>query len=224
MDSVSNNNVNFEQIGLRTNPVNEEELSEADEFMVLLLAQIENQDPMEPMENGEFLSQLAQINTASGIADLQTSFDKAAESLQSNQALQASSMVGRSVVIPSDISPLSNGKLAGAVVVPEGATQVDIKIYNLEGVLAKSINLGALDEGINDFEWNGIADNGQLMPEGEYEMRASVRFENGLSEAAQTMANAVVESVTIGSGGQGLALNLDGLGSWKMSDVIQIHQ
>lgn len=221
MEGVSNY---IENLGLRTKPVEKEAMSDSDQFLHLMLAQIKNQDPMKPMENGEFLSQLAQMNMASGVSEMKESFSSVAETLQSNQALQASSMVGRTVVVPSESAPLVNGKLQGAIALSEDVTKAEVRIYSQEGVLVNTIKMGANASGLTEFNWNGKDQNGNLLPDGEYEVKATAWFDNGLSESVPTVANAVVESVTIGRGGQGLALNLDGLGSWRMSDVLQIHQ
>lgn len=223
MESISGNNAYFDSLGLRTEAVEEAPASESDEFMTLMLAQIQNQDPMDPMDNGEFLTQLAQINSAGSLADLQSSTNDITEMLQSSQALQASSMVGRTVVVPSEHATLSGGKLAGSVAVPEVSDRVDVKIYNQDGVLVKTLDLGALDGGVEDFSWDGKDSDGNVLPNGQYEIKATAWYGSS-SEALPTMANALVESVTIGVGGQGLALNLDGLGSWRMADVFQIHQ
>jgi len=223
MDSISGNSAYFDSLGLRSEPTKEEPASESDEFMTLMLAQIQNQDPMDPMDNGEFLTQLAQINSAGSLAELQSSSNDINEMLQSSQALQASSMVGRTVAVPSDMSALRGGKLAGSVGVPEVSDRVDVKIYDQGGALVKTLDLGALEGGIADFSWDGKDSDGNTLPDGQYEMKATAWYGSS-SEALPTMANALVESVTIGRGGEGLALNLDGLGSWKMADVFQIHQ
>ncbi|VAW87201.1 Flagellar basal-body rod modification protein FlgD [hydrothermal vent metagenome] len=224
MDNVTNSNAYLEGLGLGANPKAEKPASKSDEFLTLMLAQIQNQDPLKPMDNGEFLTQLAQIETAGGIADLQQSTNDVVNALQSSQALQASSMVGRSVVVPSDVSNLSNGRLGGSVAVVDAADRVEVKIYSESGSLVKTIDLGALPKGIADFSWDGKDENGNSLPDGQYEMKSTAWYSSGVTEALPTMANARVESVTIGGGSQGIALNLDGLGSWRMADVLQIHQ
>ncbi len=222
MEGVSNNTY-LESLGLRTSPTQKASMSESDQFLHLMLAQIQNQDPMQPMENGEFLSQLAQFNMAGGVAELQKSFSEVASTLQSNQALQASSMVGRTVVVPSEMGSLSNGSMTASVAVPQEADRVDVKIYDENGVLVKTLNLGPSKGGIEEFEWNGVGADGNDLPDGQYEIKATAWY-GGNSEAVPTMASALVESVTIGTGGQGIALNLEGLGSWRMADVLQIRQ
>ncbi|MCF6219108.1 MAG: flagellar hook assembly protein FlgD [Gammaproteobacteria bacterium] len=224
MENITSSSAYLESLGLGATPKSEEAPSKSDEFLTLMLAQIENQDPLEPMDNGEFLTQLAQIEAAGGIADLQVSFDSMANTLQSSQALQASSMVGRNVVVPSDTSSLRNGNLSGAVGLADAAERVDVKIYNESGSLVRTLDLGALSGGISSFSWDGKDAEGNVLPDGQYEIKSTAWYSSGVTEQLPTMANATVESVTIGSGSQGIALNLDGLGSWRMADVLQIHQ
>ncbi len=224
MENVTGSSAYLEGLGLGARPKVEEPASKSDEFLTLMLAQIQNQDPLKPMDNGEFLTQLAQIETAGGIADLQRSTNDVVNALQSSQALQASSMVGRSVVVPSDVSSLSNGRLGGSVAVYEEADRVEVKIYSESGSLVKTIDLGSLLKGIADFSWDGTDESGNSLPDGQYEIKSTAWYSSGVTEELPTMAIARVESVTIGGGSQGIALNLDGLGSWRMADVLQIHQ
>ncbi len=224
MESITSSSAYLDSLGLGAKPEVEEAESKSDEFLTLMLAQIENQDPLDPMDNGEFLTQLAQIEAAGGIADLQQSTNDVVNALQSSQALQASSMVGRSVVVPSDVSNLNNGRLGGSVAVAEEADRVDVRIYNASGSLVRTIDLGAQPQGVAGFSWDGTDESGTSLPDGQYAIESTAWYSSGTTEALSTMASARVESVTIGGGSQGIALNLDGLGSWRMSDVVQIQQ
>ncbi len=86
------------------------------EFLELMVAQLKNQDPFKPLENGDFIAQMAQFSAVSGMDKLQSSFDTLAGSLQSNQALQASTLVGRSVLVPASQAPLSpQGNIRGVL-------------------------------------------------------------------------------------------------------------
>ena len=93
----------FEDLGLKTDhvkkPTEKKQLGQED-FMDLMLTQMNNQDPFKPMENGEFLTQMAQFSAVSGLKDIKESFQGLADTMQSNQALQAASMVGRKVLVP----------------------------------------------------------------------------------------------------------------------------
>ncbi|MCK5648382.1 MAG: flagellar hook assembly protein FlgD, partial [Gammaproteobacteria bacterium] len=115
--SIINNDVAlYDNLGLTRTNEPKVEASKEDQFMQLLIAQLKNQDPLEPQENGEFLSQLAQFETAAGAEELQKSFDDFSTNMQSASALQASSLVGRSVLAPGGIAQLEAGQnVAGQV-------------------------------------------------------------------------------------------------------------
>jgi len=220
MESI-NNTQHFDSLGLATKTPDKKEKTDEDQFLQLMLAQMKNQDPFKPMENGQFLSQLAQFSTVSGINEMNESFQTIAGSLQSNQALQASSMVGRSVVVPAENSYLSASGMRGAVQVDELVESVIVRITDQSGQVIRQVDLGPQEPGQVDFLWDGKGADGQQYPPGVYGISADSRL-GQRSEALQTFANTSVESVTIGKGGQGLTLNLTGIGSYGMSDVKQI--
>jgi len=122
----------FEQIGLRTVQEMQKRDENAarlgqEEFLELMIAQLQNQDPFEPMENGNFLAQMAQFGTVSGIQELQQSFESLSSSLVSNQALQAAALVGRQVLAPAGVAILEEGGgLQGAVELPAASPAVSV--------------------------------------------------------------------------------------------------
>jgi len=192
-----------------------------EDFMSLMTTQLKNQDPLKPMDSGDFLGQIAAFGTVSGIGDLQTSFDGFAKSMQSDQALQGSSLVGRSVLIPSSIGNMTaeNG-LKGQINVAEPVTDLKIQINNKNGVTVRTIEMGAAS-GYTNFIWDGFSEEGEALPEGVYQIKASGTI-NQTNTAFATATVAKVDSVLVGSGGQGLTVNLAGIGSAPFSDVQEI--
>ena len=214
----------FSQLGL-TQPKEQSKKNDQlgqEEFLELMTTQLKFQDPLKPMENGEFIGQMAQFGTVSGIGDLNTAFSSLSSSLQSNQALQASTLVGRAVLVPTDTVNLQAGEpVRGAVDLDRFATNVTINIEDNAGQLLQRINLGNQEAGMVDFEWNGIDQAGNAMPDGIY--RISAQVERGNSVEAGAMLGVVdVESVTLGSGGQDLTLSVTGLGDIQMDQVRKI--
>ena len=178
------------------------------EFLKLMVTQLKNQDPFEPMENGDFISQMAQFSSVTGLAELQQSFESLANSLQSNQALQASSLVGRTVLVPSAVGSLPNGgSLSGSVDLPASGNSTAVNIFDGSGQLMRRLELGFQSAGDVYFNWDGLTDSGTPAPTGRYYMSADAVI-NGETVALQTLVSASVESVTLGQGGQGLTLNL----------------
>jgi flagellar basal-body rod modification protein FlgD len=197
------------------------ELGQQD-FLELLVAQIKNQDPLDPQTNGEFLSQLAQFSSADGISKMQQSLDTLSNSLQSNQALQASALVGRKVLVPGDSGFLSSSAgLKAAVDLPVSASNLRASIYSSSGELVNSIELGAKPSGMVNFEWDGLKSNGQRAQEGMYTIKVEGLSE-GKNKAFGTMIAANVDSVTLGQNGDELKLNVAGIGQIPLSQVKQI--
>ncbi len=216
----------YEKLGLAARPPDSarprDRLGQA-EFLELMIAQLRNQDPLKPMENGEFLGQMAQFGTVSGIQDLQASIDGLAVALQSGQALQASALVGRSVLVSGEDGRLAaDGQgLAGRVELPETATALTLDITDAAGQTVRSLALGAQAAGPVPFKWDGLTDGGQPAPPGIYRVTAQAVID-GAPTAVEAALARRVESVSIGQGGQGVTLNLDGGRSVPLGEVREI--
>lgn len=222
--STVENNV-FQQLGLtRTATTNDssDRLGQ-DQFLELMITQLNNQDPMKPMENGEFLGQLAQFSTVTGLQDLQNSFNQLSQSLVSNQALQASTLVGKHVMVPSEQVAFDGTAVQGAVDLPASVSELAVGIYSPSGQLVQRIDLGQQASGLVNFSWDGSAASGATAPKGNYLIRAEARIA-GQVEAVETLTVAKVDSVSVGRSGEEIALNLLGLGTVDFSNVRQIMQ
>ena len=212
----------FEDLGLtRLQEQARSELGQED-FLRLMITQLENQDPFKPMESGDFLGQIAQFGTVEGLATLNGSFDSLASSLVSNQALQAASLVGRPVLIDSPEGFLANGgTLGGAAELVRPATDVSIQITDATGVLVKEIALGPQNAGLVSFVWGGDTSSGVPAPPGRYRMTAQVIEQGRQSDGASVFVSAQVDSVSFGP--RGLNVNLLGLGQIPFGSVKQIR-
>jgi len=192
-----------------------------EDFMSLMTSQLKNQDPLKPMESGEFLGQIAAFGTVSGIGDLKTSFDGFSASMQSDQALQGSLLVGRSVLVPSSIGTMTaEDGMRGQINVAEPVTDLKVQIYNENGVPVRTIEMGSA-AGYTNFTWDGFDDHGQALTPGVYQFKATGTA-NGDNTAFATATVAKVESVLVGSGNQGLIMNLGGIGSVPFSEAQEI--
>lgn len=190
-------------------------------FLQLMVTQLKNQDPLNPMENGEFLSQIAQFGTVSGIDELNDSFGGLSASISSDQGLQATNLVGRTVVVPSGEALLSaGGDVRGEILLPASTSSMQLYISDGNGELVKQINLGSQQSGQVSFSWDGLMDDGSYADPGVYQVRAEAVF-NGENSGLPTLVQADVDSVTLG-GASGLILNLAGLGGYTFGDVQQI--
>lgn len=193
-----------------------------DTFLKLMIAQLKNQDPTSPMESQEFLQQLAQFSTVSGINNLQTSVSSLASSLQSSQALQASTMVGRDVLVASESLPLAaTGGASGAIELSEAATNLGVSVYDRNGTLVKRIDLGSRSAGLVNFDWDGTNVKGERVPQGSYQLKAEAVVDKE-TVSYPTYINEKVNSVTLQRNGAGPLLNLSSLGTVTLDQLKQI--
>lgn len=192
------------------------------DFLRLMIAQVRNQDPMDPKTNGDFLAQLAQFSTNDGISRMQESIQQLASSLQSNQALQASALVGRKVLVNSNIMHLANeGSAKVAVEVPAKVDDLSAAVYSESGELITKIPLGQREVGQFEFNWDGMNQKGERMPAGKYTIKVNGIYQ-GQEVALKTMIAANVDSVSLGQNGEGVRLNVAGIGSVPLSEIKQI--
>jgi flagellar basal-body rod modification protein FlgD len=190
------------------------------QFLELMIAQLKNQDPFKAMDPSQFLGQLAQFGTVTGIQDMQGAFATLSDSLRASQVLDGSTMVGREVLLAADVAQLGEqGSVNGAVEVPAGANAVELSVRDASGQLVRRMSLSTA-EGLNDFSWDGIADNGVRVAPGKYTLEA-VASVAGKNSSLQTLLSDRVNSVTIDSN-HGLTLNTRGLGAHPLSDVRRV--
>ncbi|MGE8150989.1 flagellar hook assembly protein FlgD [Pseudomonas vancouverensis] len=190
-----------------------------DAFLQLLVTQLKNQNPLEPQDNGAFVAQLAQFSSLEGITTLNDTVSGLASNYNSSQALQASSLVGRSVIAPGSKAVVDTSKsLSGSVVVPSSVAGVTLKITDADGKAVRTIDLGSQSAGNASFIWDGKNDAGEVAPAGTYTFGATSTIDSQ-SVALITNLPATVNSVTISQTGGELMLNLAGLGSVALSKV-----
>ena len=194
-----------------------------DDFLKLMVTQLRNQDPFSPLENGDFIAQMAQFSSVSGLNELQNSFKQLATSLQSNQALQASTLVGRSVLVPSSSGFLKDtGTVDGVITLPGSSSNVYINVEDAKGQVVRRVGLGSQSAGDIPFSWDGRTNDGDRAPSGQYKITAEAQASDKFV-SLETFVNAAVESVTLNSGIGGLTLNLTDLGSMPFSQVREIR-
>lgn len=194
-----------------------------EDFLKLLTVQMSNQDPMSPDGPGEFLGQMAQFGTVDGIGRLNKSVESLSQLFNANQALQASSLVGRNVQIASPIGVLrQNDGLHAAVNVDGHVNNLSVAIKNAQGEVVKQMFLGDQPQGITEFTWDGTRDDGTPCQPGRYQLVAE-GISGGAHVALGTMVTTNVDSVTLGQGGsESVLLNLGELGSVSINNVNKI--
>jgi flagellar basal-body rod modification protein FlgD len=214
----------FSNLGLSAPPPQaggRDELGQED-FLKLMMTQFQNQDPFSPMENGDFLGQLAQFGTVNGIEQLNGAFSGLQNSIQNDQALQAANLVGHSVLAEADVSYLGDdSRIAGAVELYASVSDVEVEITDVQGQLIRRLNLGEQPPGLARFEWDGSTQDGSRAEPGNYRIATRV-IQGGYIESAQPLLESKIESVSLGGLGQGLSLNVSGGGTLSLNDVRRI--
>ncbi len=192
-----------------------------DDFLTLMSTQLNNQDPLKPLDSTAFVAQLAQFGTVSGIQSMQASLATLADSLRASQALSGATLVGHGILAPGEQASLATGtELYGAVQVPQGASHVAVHVYDAGGQLVRHLGVPAI-AGQQSFAWDGLADNGAALPSGTYTFKA-VASVGGAGESLQPLLYATVGSVSIGSDGTTLTLNTRELGPVALGSVVQV--
>jgi flagellar basal-body rod modification protein FlgD len=193
------------------------------DFLTLMLAQLQNQDPTNPVDSNTFLTQLAQLSEVQGINTLNTSFSTLSSSLTSAQTLQASSLLGKDALVTSStVNQTSGATVTGAVTVPQTTSSVTLSIVNSAGQTVRTLSLGAQAAGQASFSWDGNTSGGTAAPSGTYTLTAIYGGQTTSSTAATTAVNGVVDSVSMGAGTSGMTLNVAGVGSVPISSLQQI--
>lgn len=187
-------------------------LNEAN-FFQLLTAQLEHQDPLNPMSGDQFAAELAQFSTASGVQNLQTNIS----------GQEAVALVGHNVAVPGNTLVLGrSGAAAGAFNLSAASKNVTVAITDTTGKTVASLNLGAMPAGTQTFSWNGAGANGSTLASGAYGLKVTAVAANGAAVSATPYA--VVPVTGVGLGGQsGPVLDVGGgLAPVPLSAVQQV--
>lgn len=199
-------------------PEKSDELSQT-RFLTLLTAQLKNQDPMNPLDNAQVTSQLAQISTVDGIERLNSMLGKIMEGQQSTEAMQAAALVGRGVLVPGKGLVLSDAGAIGGFSLSAPADKVTLSIKDAHGLEVASVPLGSFDAGTHNFQWDGATPGGVRAANGKYTV--SIEAVTGDdSVTAEALEFGAVTSIVRGP--KGSDLQVGDLGIFKLSDVKQI--
>ncbi|RMD79466.1 MAG: flagellar hook assembly protein FlgD [Gammaproteobacteria bacterium] len=192
-----------------------------EDFLKLMTTQLRMQSPLKPLENGQFLAQMAQFSSVKGIQELTASFAKLADALSAARALQAAAMVGREVMVPgSALSLQDGGRARGAVELPAASGQVVVRVLDASGQLVRRLELGARPAGLVPFTWDGTTEAGEPAASGSYRFEAQALV-GGEMQAVKGYRLARVQSVALG-GEQGVRLQLEDGEQAELARVRQI--
>ncbi|MCU4118014.1 flagellar hook assembly protein FlgD [Variovorax sp. N23] len=196
-------------------------------FLKLLVTQLNNQDPLNPMDNAELTSQLAQMSTVSGIEQLNTTLSGLVSQSSSSQVLQAASLIGNAVLSPGNALSLQMSTDSAGTKTPQdvpfavelpanGATDVTVTITDANGTKVRTMELGALGEGANGVKWDGKNDAGEVVAEGNYQFSVKA---TGAGANVSATALTFTQVAAVKQGSSGVTLELSTGKSIALSDV-----
>jgi flagellar basal-body rod modification protein FlgD len=195
-------------------------MSQSD-FLKLMVAQLQAQDPTNPVDNQEFASQMAQFSTLSATQDLNTTVSSLASQLttasQTNQVLSSANLVGRNVMVPATTTAYDGSTATKGAVNVATAGAVVIKITDASGNAVRTINLGTQSEGLSQFTWDGKDDSGKAVAAGTYTLAAT-----DAGTSANTFISGTVTGVGYGGSSVGTYLQVTGVGGVPLAQVAQI--
>jgi flagellar basal-body rod modification protein FlgD len=187
-------------------------------FIKLLVAQLKNQDPLSPLDNAQFTTQLAQISTVQGIEKLNGVMTEMLSAISAGQQLQAAGLIGRQALVAGSRLTLADGAAQGAVQLAGAADSVKVTVLDAAGTVVRTIDLGAKGAGVATFAWDGRDAAGAAAKPGEYAFRVEAS-KAGVAVAAETLTSARISGATAGK--EGVVLTVAG-SAYPLADVRQI--
>jgi len=188
-------------------------------FLTLLTTQLKNQDPLNPMDNAQMTSQLAQISTVDGIERLNSTLQQLLSGTTDTQAMQAAALTGHTVLVAGSSMQLIEGLAGGGVELAGAADSVKVTIKDANGLTVRTMDLGSQEAGVQTFTWDGKNDAGAAAANGSYKI--SVEATQG-GKAVKVSALELTGVSSINRSTQGVTMNLGNGGVVAMSDIKQI--
>lgn len=190
----------------------------SDRFLTLLVTQLKNQDPLNPMENAELTTQLAQMSTVEGINQLNTTVDALSTMMLSNQVLQGASLVGREVLAEGDALTLTESGALGAVDLESKVDTLKVSVYDSDGLLVRTLSVGAQDAGLVYFTWDGTDNNGAALATGDYTYKVTA---TAAGEDVDNTAYALGSVLSVSLNDSSLQADISGLGTRNLDQIKQ---
>ena len=212
MTAVNNVQSTYDQLNSKTSLAAANEAGSADRFLKLLVAQMQNQDPLSPMDNAQVTSQMAQINTVTGIQQLNQTVQGLNAQFVQMQALQGASLVGRDVIVPGSRLSIADGVGQGGFELASPADAVKVEILAPSGQVVDTLNLGAQGSGLHSFDW----------PAGSASDASGLTFRIKATSGATALAPTALmrdRVDAVATGGDSLTLELRNAGSVPYAQV-----
>jgi len=190
-----------------------------DRFLKLLVTQMQNQDPLNPLDNAEVTSQLAQISTVTGIDKLNDTLQLLLSGIEDSRTMEAANLIGHKVLVPGTSLSLEDNAAIAGFELPQSVDELSVTILDGSGIAVRTLELGAQSSGVNTFIWNGLTTSGTNAANGNYSFAISAK-QGDREISAKSLALAQVNSVSPGE--NEAVLDMGKLGLFGMADVKQI--
>lgn len=199
-----------------------------DRFLTLLVTSLQNQDPMNPMDNAEVTSQIAQLSTVNGIQQLNNTLLALSGQMDVSQSMQAANLIGKNVLVPGTKVSLGSDEDGNKVATPFGvdlitdASKLTVTILDVNGKAVRQIDMGPQKVGVHQVDWDGTGDGGSPLPDGKYTIQVTAVGSDGGNVPAEALTHGLVDNVTYAATGLRLGLGL--AGEYSLLDVRKIMQ
>ena len=192
-----------------------------EDFLKLMTTQLQNQDPFAPMDNGDFIAQMAQFSTVTGITEINSNLTNLGSKLEPNRVATAAQFLGHSVLVPGKVvSPDDNGEIHGVVDLPSYSNDVGLTFTNSSGEIVHTMNLGSNDRGLVGFSWTDIPDEIK-----ENKTRLTIQAYAGNGQASDGISTSVYNKVIAASApkdSEDIVLETKDYGEISANDAIKI--
>ncbi len=193
---------------------------DSDAFLQMLMVQMNNQDPTQPMDSAQIVSQLSDLTMMSGMTEMQSAVADLGSQIYASQALYASALVGKDVMVLANVADLSAGQTVdGEILLPASTNDLKINIYDENDELVATLPLGAQPSGQVEFD---LADLEEPLPEGKYRLEAMGTFDGKEMEVA-VVQKTRVNSVVMPGNGQEILVDAEGIGLVPLSYIMEIQ-
>jgi flagellar basal-body rod modification protein FlgD len=190
-----------------------------DRFMTLLVTQMKNQDPLNPMDNAQVTSQMAQLSTVSGIDKLNATLETMMSNAQTSQSLQASNLIGHEALVAGNQIHFTGTTGYFGVDLPASTDNLNVTISDANGTPLRQLSLGKQNAGTIPLSWDGYSDTGTLAASGDYKFSVTATA-GGNPATVDTLSLEKINSIS--SSGNSVKLNLSNSSSVTTADLKQI--
>lgn len=218
--SLLKNVTRFEDLKATGTSKNGQEMGKQD-FLTLFTAQLQNQNPLDPVKNEAFVAQLAQFSQLEALTNMQSSLDGFVKSMSSGQLLSSSALIGRKVAVADGVSPLQQGgSIDASIDLSEGASGVSLTVQDSQGRTVQELIAGAQNPGTTRLTWDGLDAMGNPAPTGYYRLTATAVV-NGKTTNVPVNTLVTVRSISTASDGA-IRLEVDGGKTVPLKDVQRV--